>query len=114
MGSTMRSHKEMSLTLDDYMDIDGIYHCALCGKHTNRNDSLQLVDINLKPSRWHCECYASFTAYNRSKCWDTYGDMKRIQDQEPDGFVKVITTLMKVIRAEEQQRRACQPIQLTC
>lgn len=112
MRSTMKSHKEMSLTLDDYMDIDGIYHCALCGKRTNRNDSLQLVDINLKPSRWHCECYASFTACNRPKCWGTYEDMKRLQN-EPDGFVKVITTLIKKIRAEEQQRRKCQLIQLT-
>jgi hypothetical protein len=58
--------------------------------------------------------FISFTAYNRPKFWDTYEDMKRIQDQEPDGFLKVITTLIKAISAEEQQRRACQPIQLTC
>ena len=108
----MKTHKMSSLSLDDYIEVDDLDKCAVCGKYTTRHDSLELLDINLKPSWWHCECYASFTAYNRSKCWDTYEDMERLQN-EPDGFVKVTTTLMKAIRAEEQLRRQQQKLALT-
>lgn len=101
------------MSLDDYIDIDDSDKCAICDKHVDRIDSLILPDLNFKFRPWHAECFAFFTAYNRPKVWDNYDDMARIQ-AEPNGFVKVVTTLLKAISAEEQHRRKCQSIQLTC
>ena len=61
-----------------------------------------LPDLDLKLGPWHAECFAFFTAYNREKVWDNYEDMVKIQREEPDGFVKVVTILLKAVRARKK------------
>ena len=117
MSPAEKSHKVMSMLLDDYfaeaLENSGCDKCVICDKHVDRKDLMILPDLDLKLGPWHAECFAFFTAYNCSKVWDNYEDMVKVQREEPDGFVKVVTILLKAVRAEEKERRRCQPLQLT-